>query len=95
MAYRAYPKMSHEQWLRFVQNFAHAFDALWNIEILGDTMISGVTVTSEGDVTKISIGPNRQHDLSAAQASVSDFLHAYIRQHVEALENVPSEAELD
>ena len=95
MAYLAYPKMSHEQQLHFVRNFACAFDSLWNIKLPSDTMIGGITATRQGDVTRISIGSNCQHDIDGPQASVSDFLRAYIRQHVEALDKVPSEEGLD
>jgi len=95
MAYLAYPEMSHEQRLRFVRNFARAFDSLWNIELPNDTMIGGITATRQGDVTKLSVGSNRQHDIDGPQASVSDFLRAYIRQRVEALDKVPSEEGLD
>jgi hypothetical protein len=92
VAFRSFPKMSHEQWLRFVQNFARAFNGLWNVDLPSDTMIGGVTARREGDVTMLSIGPNRQH---GPQASVSDFLRAYIRQRVDALKNLPTEQGLD
>lgn len=83
MAFRSYPKMSHEQRVRFVQNFARAFNALWNVDLPSDTMIGGVTARREGDVTRLTIGPNRlgicrDLPLCLARASVRKLISAAI-----------------
>lgn len=86
MALSTYPDLSHEDKLVFVRNMALAFQACWRVP-LPDNHLVGELVADEVDAeVALTIGPDRHYNLGGPFVSVRDYLCAYIRFSLMALE---------
>jgi hypothetical protein len=79
MAHKAYPLMSHKERLRFVKNFARAFDALWQVHLPERFMIGELRAIPQCGSIKLTVLPDRHHSLGGPFKSVADYLRAHIR----------------
>jgi hypothetical protein len=82
-----YPQHSHEQRLAFVRKMALAFQACWQIELPKPRLIGELLArpTEDGRIT-LKVEPDRHHGLGGPFHSVRDYLRAYIRSSLAALE---------
>jgi hypothetical protein len=86
IASMTYPRLSHEEKLVFVRRMALAFQACWSIPLPEPRQIGELIATSVGDKVMFSIKPDRHHGLGGPFSSVREYLRAYIRSSLIALE---------
>lgn len=86
LASSVYPRLSHEERLIFVRKMALAFQACWRIQLPEDHLIDElIAATIDGRVV-LKIGPDRHYGLGGPFPSVREYLRAYIRSSLVALE---------
>lgn len=86
MASSTYPSSSHKDKLVFVRKMALAFQACWRIP-LPDNHLIGELVANEVDAEVIlTVGPDRHYSLGGPFISVRDYLCAYLKSSLTALE---------
>ncbi|KAI5857389.1 hypothetical protein GGS23DRAFT_587861 [Durotheca rogersii] len=86
MASSIYPRMSHEERLIIVQKMALAFQACWRIQLPEHHLIGElIAATIDGQVV-LKIGPDRHYGLGGPFPTVREYLRAYIRSSLVALE---------
>ncbi|KAM5441253.1 hypothetical protein MferCBS31731_003682 [Microsporum ferrugineum] len=86
VASRTYPRLSHEEKLVFVRRIALAFQACWSIPLPKPRLIGELIATDVGDETILSVEPDRHHGLGGPFSSVREYLQAYIKSSLVALE---------
>ncbi|POR36335.1 Uncharacterized protein TPAR_03461 [Tolypocladium paradoxum] len=86
MASTTYPRLSHDEKLVFVRRIALAFQACWAMPLPEPRLIGELIATDVGDEVVFSIGPDRHHGLGGPVSSVREYLQAYIRSSLVALE---------
>jgi hypothetical protein len=87
VASSVYPRLSHKERLLPVRRMALAFQACWKIELPESRLIGELTAypAEDGAVT-LDIEPDRHHGLGGPFHSVRDYLRAYIRSSLVALQ---------
>jgi hypothetical protein len=65
---------------------ALALQACWKISILSDRLVGELCASKSGDSIVLTVGPDRYHSLGGPFSSVRDYLHAYIRSSLDALQ---------
>jgi hypothetical protein len=82
-----FPQLSHEERVDFVRKMALAFQACWQIELPNPRLIGELLArpTEDGSIT-LKVEPDRHHGLGGPFHSVRDYLRAYIRSSLAALE---------
>ncbi|EFY93338.1 hypothetical protein J3459_016544 [Metarhizium acridum] len=86
MASSVYPQLSHNEKLVFVQKMAVAFQACWQIQLPEDHLIGELTAATIDGRVVLKIEPDRHCSLGGPFASVREYLRAYIRFSLAALE---------
>ncbi|KAI1132836.1 hypothetical protein F5Y10DRAFT_291791 [Nemania abortiva] len=87
VARSVYSGMPHEEKLVFVRKIALAFQACWRIQLPEQRLIGELIAdaTADGRVV-FKTGPDRHHGLGGPFSSVREYLRAYIRSSLAALE---------
>ncbi|KAI9708790.1 MAG: hypothetical protein M1820_003745 [Bogoriella megaspora] len=86
MASSIYPRLSHEEILVFVRKMALAFQACWRIQLPENHQIGELIATSVDDRIVLKVGPDRHHSLGGPFRTVREYLRAYIRGSLVALQ---------
>ncbi|KND91017.1 hypothetical protein TOPH_04427 [Tolypocladium ophioglossoides CBS 100239] len=86
MASSVYLRLSHEERLTFVRAMALAFQACWRIQLPEHHPIGELIADEIDGWIVLRIGPDRQYGLGGPFTSVRDYLRAYIRSSLIALE---------
>ncbi|KAL7620888.1 hypothetical protein AAE478_008198 [Parahypoxylon ruwenzoriense] len=86
MASSIYPQLSHEERLIFVQKMALAFQACWRIQLPEDHLIGELVAATTDDRVNLQVEPDRHYGLGGPFRSVREYLRAYIRASLLALE---------
>lgn len=86
IASMTYPGLPHDEKLRFVRKIALAFEACWSIRIPEPRLIGELIATDINGEVVLSVGPDRHYSLGDPFSSVREYLQAYIRSSLVALE---------
>lgn len=86
MAEMTYPGIPHDEKLRFVRKIVLAFEACWSIPIPEPRLIGELIATDINGEVVLSVGPDRHHGLGGPFSSVREYLQAYIKSSLVALE---------
>ncbi|KAH0497864.1 hypothetical protein TgHK011_005146 [Trichoderma gracile] len=86
MASSVYPRLSHDEKLNFVRKMAVAFQACWQIPLPEEHLIGELTATTVDGRVILNIEPDRHYGLGGPFPSVREYLRAYIRSSLVALE---------
>lgn len=86
VAMQKYPGLPHESKLAFVRKMATAYQACWVLDVPNDRGIGELIAEEVGDGRSFSVGPDRHHGLGGPFLSVRDYLRAYIKASLAALE---------
>ncbi|KAK3337700.1 hypothetical protein B0T19DRAFT_348920 [Cercophora scortea] len=86
LASSVYAKLSHEEKLVFVRKMALAMQACWEIPLPEPHLIGELIATETDGRVVLKIGPDRHHGLGGPFSSVREYLRAYIRSSLVALE---------
>ncbi|EHK18193.1 uncharacterized protein TRIVIDRAFT_67392 [Trichoderma virens Gv29-8] len=86
MASSIYSKLSHEERLVFVRKMAHAFSACWEIRLPEKHSIGELIASEANGEIMLEIGPDRHYGLGGPFRSVREYLRAYIKSSLVALE---------
>jgi len=86
MASSVYPRLSHGERLVFVRKMALAFQACWRIQLPEPHLIGELIADGIDGRTVLRIGPDRHYSLGGPFSSVREYLRAYIRSSLTALE---------
>ena len=86
MASSIYAQLPHEERLILVHKMALAFQACWQTQLPEEHLIGELIATTADDQIILKIGPDRYHSLGGPFSSVREYLRAYIRSSLVALE---------
>lgn len=91
VASAVYPSLSHDEKLVFVRRMACAFQACWSIplpepRLIGELIAKADLDVGGGDAIHLNIGPDRHYSLGGPFSSVREYLQAYIKSSLVALE---------
>ncbi|KAL6816183.1 hypothetical protein V8C40DRAFT_254668 [Trichoderma camerunense] len=86
MASSIYPQLSHKERLIFVRKMALAFSACWEIRLPEKHLIGELIASGTNDEITLEIGPDRHYGLGGPFSSVREYLRAYIKSSLIALE---------
>ncbi|KAI0838584.1 hypothetical protein F5Y06DRAFT_268457 [Hypoxylon sp. FL0890] len=86
IASSVYSRLSHEERLIFVRKMALAFNACWQIQLPQNHLIGELIATEIDGQVVLKIGPDRHYGLGGPFGSVREYLRAYIKSSLVALE---------
>ncbi|KAL2753551.1 hypothetical protein ACRALDRAFT_1035483 [Sodiomyces alcalophilus JCM 7366] len=86
VASETYPHLSHDEKLIFVRRMALAFQACWSLPLPEPRLIGELIATDVGGEVILSVKPDRHHGLGGPFSSVREYLRAYIKSSLVALE---------